>query len=272
MNKKNPWPGLASYNSSYQFCGRNESSADLINMIENYEFVTLYGKTGVGKTSLLKAGVFPILENNGYVPIYIRLGQLTSEESYTQKLIEELSSKIDCIRYDDDKFALSSGYEDLDFLWFYFHTRKFTNPGETINSDFAEICPVIILDQFEELFVRNEMGARTLLSQINLLLRDTLIVPDEPGYLKKYNCRFVISIREDRLYYLEEAIDVCNLPELRKFRYRLRPLSKSEAKEVIIIPGRNYLEKTDVELISDNPDNRILHMEEMGLQRVGQRT
>ena len=111
MNKKNPWPGLASYNSSYQFCGRNESSADLINMIENYEFVTLYGKTGVGKTSLLKAGVFPILENNGYVPIYIRLGQLTSEESYTQKLIEELSSKIDCIRYDDDKFALSSGYQ-----------------------------------------------------------------------------------------------------------------------------------------------------------------
>ena len=113
MNKKNPWPGLASYNSSYQFCGRNGSSADLLNMIENYEFVTLYGKTGVGKTSLLKAGVFPILENSGYVPVYIRLGQFSSEVSYTQKLIEDLSSKIDCIRYDDEKFNLSSGYAIL---------------------------------------------------------------------------------------------------------------------------------------------------------------
>ena len=251
MNKKNPWPGLASYNSSYQFCGRNGSSADLLNMIENYEFVTLYGKTGVGKTSLLKAGVFPILENSGYVPVYIRLGQLSSDASYTQKLIEDLSSKIDCIRYDDIKFELSSGYDDLNFLWLYFHTRKFTKAGETSKRDFSEICPVIILDQFEELFVRNEQGARNLLSQINLLLRDTLIVPDEPGYLKKYNCRFVISIREDRLYYLEEAIDRCNLPELRNYRYRLRPLSQFDAKEVILIPGKNYIEETEIEQITD---------------------
>lgn len=251
MNKKNPWPGLASYNPSYQFCGRNGSSADLLNMIENYEFVTLYGKTGVGKTSLLRAGVFPILENSGYVPVYIRLGQLSSEISYTQKLVEDLSAKIDCIRYDDEKFNLSSGYDDLNFLWLYFHTRKFTKIGESLNNDFSEICPVIILDQFEELFVRNEVGARKLLSQINLLLKDTLIVPDEPGYLKKYNCRFVISIREDRLYYLEEAIDRCDLPELRNYRYRLRPLSKSDAKEVILIPGKNYIEKTEIEEITD---------------------
>ena len=184
-------------------------------------------------------------------PVYIRLGQLSSDASYTQKLIEDLSSKIDCIRYDDIKFELSSGYDDLNFLWLYFHTRKFTKAGETSKRDFSEICPVIILDQFEELFVRNEQGARNLLSQINLLLRDTLIVPDEPGYLKKYNCRFVISIREDRLYYLEEAIDRCNLPELRNYRYRLRPLSQFDAKEVILIPGKNYIEETEIEQITD---------------------
>lgn len=250
MNNRNPWPGLASYNTSYQFCGRSGSSAELLNMIENYEFVTLYGKTGVGKTSLLRAGVFPILEKNGYVPIYVRLGQLTSKVSYTQKLIEDISLKIDCIRYDDEKFDLSSGYDDLDYLWRYFHTRKFSRIDAS-NNEFSEICPIIILDQFEELFVVNERGARLLLSQINLLLRDTLIVPDEPGYLKKYNCRFVISIREDRLYHLEEAIDKCNLPELRNNRYRLRPLSKSDAKEVVIIPGKKFIEETEAEQITD---------------------
>ena len=121
MNKKNPWPGLASYNSSYQFCGRNTSSAELLNLIENYSFVSLYGKTGVGKTSLLKAGVFPILKLYNYFPIYIRLGQLEKSIPYAKGLVDELANKIDAIRA-SDKFLLSSGYEDVDFLWKYFHT------------------------------------------------------------------------------------------------------------------------------------------------------
>ena len=70
---KNPWPGLASYEETgYVFSGRQRATGELINVIESYDFATLYGKTGIGKTSLLKAGVFPILRQRGYVPMYIR--------------------------------------------------------------------------------------------------------------------------------------------------------------------------------------------------------
>lgn len=255
MNKKNPWPGLASYNSSYQFCGRNTSSAELLNLIENYSFVSLYGKTGVGKTSLLKAGVFPILKLYNYFPIYIRLGQLEKSIPYAKGLVDELANKIDAIRA-SDKFLLSSGYEDVDFLWKYFHTRKFTTLSQGDNVSPSEICPVIVLDQFEELFVRDEEGTQLLLSQIHLLIRDTMVVPDAPGYIANANCRFVISMREDRLYHLEEAIDKYNLTELRNNRYRLRPMSKSDATEAIVIPGRHIIDNTEIDKVT----NKIIEL------------
>ena len=248
MNKRNPWPGLASYNSSYKFCGRNNCSTEFLNMIENYSFVTLYGKTGVGKTSLLNAGIFPMLNNSGLVPVYIRLGQIRNGQ-YAKGLTEKLTSEFDTIRHSSEKFDLSSDYEDIDFLWRFFHTRKFTKLGEAERSNF--ICPVIVLDQFEELFIQDEENTNLLLRQIHLLLSDTLVVPNETGYFTNYNCRFVISIREDRLFYLEEAIDRCNLPELRNNRYRLRPLSKEDAKEVIIIPGLQFIEKSEINDVTD---------------------
>lgn len=250
MNKKNPWPGLASYNSSYQFCGRSNSSAELMNLIENYNFVTLYGRTGVGKTSLLKAGVFPILKEYNFVPLYIRLGQLDKGIPYAKGLVDEIAKGVDVI-IASDKFILSSGYEDVDFLWKYFHTRKFTALNQGENPSIKEICPVIVLDQFEELFVRDEEGTRLFLSQIHLLIEDTLIIPDTLGYVTKINCRFVVSLREDRLYNLEEAIDRGNLSGLRANRYRLRPLSKSEAIEAIVIPGRHLIENSERDTVAD---------------------
>ena len=63
----NPWAGLASYedpqNAEYdlKFCGRDDDSYDVARLIMGNVFVTLYGKSGIGKTSLLNAGVFPEL-------------------------------------------------------------------------------------------------------------------------------------------------------------------------------------------------------------------
>ena len=64
---QNPWAGLSSYEdparSSRQlkFCGRDEATYDVTQLIDDNFLVTLYGKSGIGKTSLLNAGVFPAL-------------------------------------------------------------------------------------------------------------------------------------------------------------------------------------------------------------------
>ncbi|MBR1466732.1 MAG: hypothetical protein IJ607_10295 [Bacteroidaceae bacterium] len=76
MRKRNeevsPWRGLASYEDplnakeEYLFCGRDQESLEVAKLIDNNLFVTVYGRTGIGKTSLLNAGVFPIIRQYYY--------------------------------------------------------------------------------------------------------------------------------------------------------------------------------------------------------------
>ena len=62
MLKQNPWRGLSAYREpkdndeyKYLFCGRDNATKELSNLIDSNLFVTLYGRTGIGKTSLLEA-------------------------------------------------------------------------------------------------------------------------------------------------------------------------------------------------------------------------
>ena len=60
-----PWNGLKPYSendlSNKKFCGRTETIYDLFHLVNKNICVTLYGKSGIGKTSLLRAGLFPVL-------------------------------------------------------------------------------------------------------------------------------------------------------------------------------------------------------------------
>ena len=78
--KRNPWLGLASYeehlvmgDNSYKFCGRADATSELFSLVDNNLFVTLYGKSGIGKSSILQAGLFPKMRANRYFPVHIRL-------------------------------------------------------------------------------------------------------------------------------------------------------------------------------------------------------
>ena len=77
----NPYLGLSSYTEEllkegYQFNGREIASANLASLIYDNLFVTLYGRSGIGKTSLLQAGVFPLLRRKGFIPVYLRLTEV----------------------------------------------------------------------------------------------------------------------------------------------------------------------------------------------------
>ena len=64
-------------------------------MVDNNLLVTLYGKTGIGKTSILNAGVFPLLRSRNYLPISIRLGRYAKEEkSFAKYIIDEIENEI----------------------------------------------------------------------------------------------------------------------------------------------------------------------------------
>jgi len=63
LDPDNPWPGLESYDeSSYAFfSGRGAEADELLRRILDEPVTVLFGKSGLGKSSLLKAGVFPRL-------------------------------------------------------------------------------------------------------------------------------------------------------------------------------------------------------------------
>src|SRR5262245_44680364 len=72
LDDQNPWPGLAAYGeaSAKYFHGRDEEATELLRLIRLAPLAVLYAKSGLGKSSLLQAGLFPMLRDEHYLPIY----------------------------------------------------------------------------------------------------------------------------------------------------------------------------------------------------------
>lgn len=254
----NPWMGPESYpipsekkqNPSH-FCGRKMDTIKLSWLIKNNTFVTLYGLSGVGKTSLIKAGVYPYLGKENYKPVFIRLYGTNSNHSFARCILKEMSPQL----ADDQDFQSDeSEYNEISFLWKQLEKTYAKEHG---------VIPIIMLDQFEEILRHQYDDTVVLLQQIYYVMNK----------MRNYGhpfCHFIISIREDDFFLLEDCIDNNSLFDMKNYRYRLHPLdSKSPegAKEVINIPGEKVLPSDENEkeelikkiiLLSSNPEDSAI--------------
>ena len=69
----NPWKGLKAYSEGEILYGRNDDIQALSQYIINNTQTVLYGKSGIGKSSILNAGVFPVARQHGLYPVPVRL-------------------------------------------------------------------------------------------------------------------------------------------------------------------------------------------------------
>ena len=251
-NMDNPWAGLSSYEDPEKaeregrkpklFCGRNEESHDVSQLIVSNIFVTLYGKSGTGKTSLLNAGIFPRLRQKRYLPVSIRLSMDARDISFQKAIINKLSNVIGC-QQTVNVVPLPDDEQRPDYLWSYFARTRF------FNADGLTIFPVIVLDRFEEVFRNRRLDAEALLRQIAYLMDESHAlgsrIVDGQSYQYDFNFRFVASIREDDLCRLEDSIDNNYLPELKRCRYRLRGFTEKSARDAILIPGEGLFKMED---------------------------
>lgn len=164
---KNPWLGLKSYSEGKRLYGRDKEIEELSQKILYNTQTIIYGKSGIGKSSLLKAGVFPILRRHGYFPVYVRFVHEEGQEGYTNQIKMSVKEALKHLTVEDlsalesDMYKLVEGYaeevvpikdtEDKETLWEYFHRHKFFY--KLNNEDKPhEIFPVLVFDQFEEIF------------------------------------------------------------------------------------------------------------------------
>ncbi len=251
-NNTNPWAGLASYEDpetterKLKFCGRDDESYDVAKLIMGNIFVTLYGKSGIGKTSLLNAGVFPELREEHFTPISLRLGVRDEKEgkSFQEIILKEIENKVCRIRV-CGVVEEQGNMMAVDFLWNYFARHRFYDRNDEPTS------PVIVLDQFEEVYRGNKSETEILLRQIDYIndkdhdIENYTI--DGQSYHYETNYRFVVSIREDDLFRLEDSIDNNYLPALKRCRYRLHSLSPENASDAILIPGESFFPQNEQE-------------------------
>ena len=277
----NKWMGCESYpdpktkKSPKSFYGRTSETYDLVELIDNNIFVTLYGKSGCGKTSLLNAGAFPILRDKSYLPVYIRLWvdaflkldkhHKPQRISFQKCILEKLSQAFEESHITVKTFDVvpeSGSEEDANFLWTYFARNRF------VNEEGNQVFPVIVLDQFEEVLRSDRrLEAEKLLRQIYYLMDEShelesSTLPSGETYVYDSNFRFVLSIREDDLFMLEDSIDNNYLSDMKRCRYRLRNLSRDGAREVIILPGKELYDNKDESAILDIIMNEAVDAED----------
>ncbi|MBR3412067.1 MAG: WD40 repeat domain-containing protein [Bacteroidales bacterium] len=252
MSIHNPWRGLSSYEDpavskrGYLFCGRDRESQELFREIDHNPVVTLYGRSGLGKTSLLNAGVFPLLRTYGYRPVPVRFGTDTGQQDLAVAMIATISDHCAAhCRLSDEELKKLAAEDPLVLLWHYFHTTTFTD-RETQE----EVYPVLVLDQFEETIMSNREAAILLLRQMQALLGRSRRFPSE-AYSAVQNYRFVIALREDYLYCLEDCITAGGCWDLRNCRYRLLPVRYGDARAIVLKPGDEVLAPADSERIAD---------------------
>lgn len=218
----NPWLGLKSYDEEDKLFGRKKETDDVANMIINGFNSIIYGKSGIGKTSLLKAGVFPLLRYEDFYPIYIRLEHdITDGNSYDYYLAQiESAITLPSRGIIVEKRDECVGNRSL---------ATVLNSGRYHTSRGIKLTPVFVFDQFEEIFTLNESQN---IDSITKFFKDISIILN--GDAAGQNYRIVFCLREDYLYCIEKYSET--IPAFKRNRYRLQDLSMDEAYEVITMP------------------------------------
>lgn len=271
----NTFLGLQPYteDDAYRFKGRTEESQELFRLIVRNDFTVCHAESGEGKTSLLNAGVFPLLRENMFFPIAITF---TSDDYKVTP--ESFDTIIDrCIKdsiaeYNEKNKGVnveyklcSTDFQGLDcqvelqrelskYSWWKLRNYRPQAMGLTFT-------PVFVFDQFEEVFnlpgsivwtkkffdwlegVSSDSCPDEIAKKVREIIGDKAAFPtikEEKGF------KAVFSLRKEFIGELDYwGMQKCFIPGLKDNRYCLKALTYEGAKKVMTQQERFDEEKVD---------------------------
>lgn len=278
LKTKNPWLGLESYQEGEILYGRDEDIRELSQSVLRDNVTLLYGKSGIGKSSILNAGVIPSAKRNGFLPASVRLSH-KDKRSYLTQVIDAI--KGNGIKIEE---VLPCKNPAKETFYEFFHRNIF------LDSKGNRAKLLIIFDQFEEIFTlqENEQTKKKFFSEMADFIND--IMPNDlaydvnvneeekkvvdlsedlsfddifgdinvdnntPDYIKDNEIHLVFTIREDFLSEFEYYTS--SIPLLKQNRYGLRPLNEEQAAQIIMRPLPGLITKSVAKLIIEKITGR----------------
>ncbi|MBO0347942.1 AAA family ATPase [Phormidium pseudopriestleyi FRX01] len=235
----------------------------------DYRLTVIHGHSGVGKSSLVQAGLVPVLKQTAIAarnafPVLLQVytDWVTGLKQGIQRGLEE--SGFD---RDDSGRLTGKRTSSLDFNANQFSENVQELLEELHRNNERNLLTVLIFDQFEEFFfVETDPGQR---QQFYQFLNACVNVP----FVK-----VIFSLREDYLHYLLECERLGNLEVVdqdilnKKFRYYLGNLSQAKARQVIeslTERAQFYLEPALIEELVEDLADRVGEVRPIELQVVG---
>ena len=258
VDPQHPWLGLASFTEETQgfFYGREEEVAELGRRVQRKLLTILFGQSGLGKTSILRAGIVPRLRPVGYCPVYVRIDYSKDSPPPSAQIKESIFRATQA----SGQWTQTGAAVEGESLWEFLHHRD----DVLRDASGKTLIPLLIFDQFEEIFTlaqSDEFGRKRAAEFIDDLADlvenrppkalEARIDADESAAERfdftRGDYRILIALREDYLAHLEGVKGV--MPSITQNRMRLARMTGAQALAAVMNPGGKLVSQEVAESI-----------------------
>ncbi|HVN33737.1 MAG TPA: tetratricopeptide repeat protein, partial [Casimicrobiaceae bacterium] len=258
MDPQHPWLGLASFTEETRsyFYGREDEVAELARRVQRKLLTILFGQSGLGKTSILRAGIVPKLRPEGYCPVYVRLDYSRDTPEPSDQIKQAIFRATEASGTWTQPGVAVAG----ESLWEFLHHRD----DVLRDASGKTLIPLLIFDQFEEIFTlaQSDDFGRRRAAQFMEDLAD-LVENRAPKALEarmesdesvverfdftREDYRILIALREDYLAHLESVKAI--MPSITQNRMRLARMTGEQALAAVVKPGGKLVSEEVAEAI-----------------------
>lgn len=251
LDAEHPWPGLEAFREgdANWFRGRDSEAMALHRLVKRALTSVVFGRSGVGKSSLLQAGLFPRLREQDFLPVYVRLAHHDQDRPLSEQIFAALARE--AAEQTVEAPAIAHG----ESLWEHFHREG----SAYWSRDNRPLDPVLVIDQFEDVFTVGR-ASPTRATRTEAFLEELADLAEgriptaikhriDTGELDpqifdtgRHSYRVLLAIREDYLAELE-TLRMC-LPSVAENRLRIGGITGLAALETTQAGGELLVSRT----------------------------